>query len=256
MNNSKLAPLSFYGGNFNVVDKDKFFQAMKLLNESVFDSGATIFCSDNLITWNKNYSFLRDGNFTKKLENPHTSSHEKSIVWRTYILLFFAKIASRVSGDFLELGCHTGSTAMDVIKNIDFVNLKKQYYLYDLFEWNEGDEHTQFEGHKNPNMYSDIVAKFSSESYVHIIKGPVPEVLLNESPLKIAFAHIDMNHPVPEQGALLHILPKLTPGGIIIFDDYGWWGYSAQKIAIDEVLKHHSLSVLELPTGQGILINS
>jgi len=255
MNQSKLAPLSFYGGNFNVVDKEKFFQAIKLLNESIFDSGATIFCSDNLITWNKNYSFLRDEGFKNDLENPLTSSHEKSIIWRTYILLYFAEMASIVPGDFLELGCHVGSTAMQVIKKIDFQKIGKQYYLYDLFEWNEGDEHTQFEGHKNPNMYLDVLEKFSSEKYVHIIKGKVPEVMLIEAPKKIAFAHIDMNHPVPEKGALIHILPKLTKGGIIIFDDYGWWGYSAQKIAIDEVLIQHSLSVLELPTGQGVLIN-
>lgn len=255
MNHSKIEPLSFYGGNFNVVDKEKFFQAMKLLNESIFDSGATTFCSDNLITWNKNYSFLRDGDFNEKLQNPDTSSHEKSIIWRTYILIYFAKMASRVFGDFLELGCHTGSTAMQVIEKIDFVRLQKQYYLYDLFEWNEGDEHTQFEGHKNPNMYADVVKKFSNESYVNVIKGPIPDVMKDNSPQNIAFAHIDMNHPVPEQGALLQILPKLTKGGVVIFDDYGWWGYSAQKIAIDEVLKRHALSVLELPTGQGILIN-
>ena len=44
-----------------------------------------------------------------------------------------------------------------------------------------------------------------------------------------------MNHPAPESGALKAVLPKLVRGRVVIFDDYGWWGYSAQKIALDKV---------------------
>jgi O-methyltransferase len=40
----------------------------------------------------------------------------------------------------------------------------------------------------------------------------------------------------------------------IILDDYGWWGYSAQKIAIDPILESYDLNVLELPTGQAVIL--
>ena len=72
----------------------------------------------------------------------------------------------------------------------------------------------------------------------------------------MAFAHIDMNHPDPEVASLEKVLPRLSKGGVIIFDDYGWWGYSAQKKALDEVATRNEQNILEIPTGQGILIKT
>ena len=154
----------------------------------------------------------------------------------------------------MELGCHTGNTAANVIKKIDFPQLNKKYYLYDLFEWNDGDEHTRMPGHKNETMYSDVVKRFADYPFVKIIKGSVPQSFDQGFPEKIAFAHIDMNHPAPEAGALEKVLPVLSPGGIIVFDDYGWWGYSAQKLALDPIAQKHGCEILELPTGQGLLM--
>jgi hypothetical protein len=63
-----------------------------------------------------------------------------------------------------------------------------------------------------------------------------------------------MNHPTPEAGALVKVLPKLAYGGFVILDDYGWWGYSAQKIALDKIAQSFGQEILELPTGQALLI--
>ena len=65
-----------------------------------------------------------------------------------------------------------------------------------------------------------------------------------------------MNQPAPEAGALQAVLPKLNKGGIITFDDYGWWGYSSQKAALDPMIQSFGQEILELPTGQALLIKS
>ena len=109
-------------------------------------------------------------------------------------------------------------------------------------------------GHDNPKMYEDVVKRFSSQQYVSVIKGSVPESFEQGFPSKIAFAHIDMNHPIPEEAALKKVLPNLSDGGCIIFDDYGWWGYSAQKRALDPIVQSNGYKILELPTGQGLLL--
>jgi O-methyltransferase len=252
--NSRLKPVSALGGHFNVINLQKFEHALKLLKESLFDKGASLYSSDNLITWNRNLSFLRDERFVTVLEDPSVSETEKSIVWRTYILLYFAKISLNVEGDFVECGCHTGFTVHEVVKNLDLIKHQKKYWLYDLFEWNEGDEHSRLEGHQNPKMYEDVVTRFSKFPNIKIIKGSVPESFSDGFPDAISFCHIDMNHPAPEAGALKAIIPKLTKGGVIVFDDYGWWGYSAQKIALDPIADFFEQEILELPTGQAILI--
>lgn len=249
-----LRPLNLEAGSFNVVDWDKFQQGVALIKDSLFDKGQTLFCSDNLITWNRNLSFLRDDFFVDILRDEKNTLAEKSILWRTYILLHFAELASSVEGDYLELGCHTGYTAAKVVQKISFGALAKKYYLYDLFRWTEGDGHSHLAGHDNPRMFEDVQQRFAEFDFVQIIKGSVPESFAEGFPDKIAFAHVDMNHPDPEAGAMEAVLPRLSKGGAVVLDDYGWWGYSAQKMALDPIIRKHGLAVLELPTGQGLIL--
>ena len=252
----RLQPLNMEGAHFNVTDQKKFKLAIKLLKESLFDKGASLFASDNLITWNKNLSFLREDRYVKFLKDPDFNLIEKSIVWRTYILLYFAKMALDVEGDFLECGCHRGSTAFQVVTDFGLMKKGKRYWLYDLFEVNDREKKAQYSDHLNSNIYEETVARFSKFPNVEVIKGSVPDSFIKGFPESISFCHIDMNHPVPEAEALKVVLPKLNKGGIIIFDDYGWWGYSAQKAAIDPIVQSFGEEILELPTGQALLIKS
>lgn len=252
--NTKLKPVRMFGASFNIADLEKFSRAIKLLQESLFDGGKTMICSDNIITWNKNFSFLREERFLNRLKDPERDDIEKSIIWRTYILLYFAKLALELDGDFLECGAYKGTTAKDVLEECDLEKYGKKYWLYDLFGSEELDEDKKLSGHENSNMYEDVVSRFSNHKEVHIIKGRVPESFSQGFPDKVAFCHIDMNHPLPEVGALERVLPRLVKGGCIIFDDYGWWSYSEQKIALDLVVKSFEQEILELPTGQGLLI--
>ncbi len=250
----KLEPLSMNGNVFNVVDAKKFNEALRLLKESLFDGGASCYCSDNLITWNKNLSFLRDDRFLKIFRDPKTDPVEQSIIWRTYILLYFARTALALEGDYLECGTYKGHTAWHVLKECNLSKSDKRLWLYDLFEWKPGDEHTKLDEHSNELMHEGVVARFAEHPNVTVIKGSVPESFSKGFPDSIAFCHIDMNHPAPEAGALKAVLPKLVKGGIVIFDDYGWWGYSAQKSVLDPIAKSFEQEILELPTGQGLLI--
>ena len=249
-----IEPKQMFGLNFNITDQQKFQQALKLLREST--GGIPMFCADNLITWNRNLSFLRDDYYQQILNGKESDAVEKSCIWRLYTLLYFAELCQNVKGDYVELGCHKGTTAKRLTEKIDFKNTGKKYWLYDLFEWKEGDEHTHMPGHDEPRMYEKVVERFADQPWINIIAGPVPNSFVEGFPKTIAFAHIDMNHPFPEEAALKKVLPKLSPGGCIIFDDYGWWGYSAQKRVLDPIAANMNLKILELPTGQGLLIKT
>ena len=253
--NNRVPPIGFDGACFNVRDEEKFKQAVALLKESLFDEvGQAMFCSDNLITWNRNLSFLRDDRLVNIVNDPETGLIERSIIWRTYILFYFARASLHVGGDFIEAGTYTGHTAEQMLRECELSKYDKKLWLYDIFEWKEGDEHPKMDEHRNALMYEDVVSRFSPYSNVNIIKGSVPESFSEGFPDSIAFCHIDMNHPAPEAGALREVFPRLSKGGAIIFDDYGWWGYSAQKNALDPIASSFGLEILELPTGQGLLI--
>jgi len=247
-----IEPKQLFGVNFNIRDQAKFQQALQLLREST--GGLPMFAADNVITWNRNLSFMREEFFVNIINGQESDAVEKSCIWRLYVLLYFAEACQNVAGDYVELGCHKGTTAKRVTERVNFQALGKHYWLYDLFGWNPGDEHTHMPGHDNPRMFEDVLERFSDQPWVSVIRGSVPDSFSQGFPEKIAFAHIDMNHPAPESGALRRVLPRLSPGGFIVFDDYGWWGYSAQKRALDPIAAEHGCSILELPTGQGLLM--
>jgi len=126
-----IEPLQMFGVNFNIKDQQKFQLALKLLREST--GGIPMFSADNLITWNRNLSFLRDDYYQQILNGKESDAVEKSCIWRLYILLYFAEHCQNIAGDYIELGCHKGTTAKRVTEKIDFGNKEKKYWLYDLF---------------------------------------------------------------------------------------------------------------------------
>lgn len=250
----KLAPISFNAGHFNVVDNEKFSQAMSLLKESLACKGGTLFSADNTITWNKNYSFLRDERYLEYVKDESTALVQKSIVWRTYVLDFFMSRALSVDGDVLELGVLDGSTVKFLYGQHENRLGGRAYYLIDLFGWSEGDTHTKHSSLLDENLFERVSNRFNDYQEVRVLKGNVIDVLPTLDIAKVAFAHIDMNAPEPELFALEHLAPLMMKGGCIIFDDYGWWGYCEQKVAIDNYLHDRNLQILELPTGQGVLL--
>ena len=83
---------------YNIADAEKFKFAINLLQESLQKPAReTIFVGDNLVTWNRNLSFLRDSFYINLLEDESISTTEKSNIWRTYTLLYFAEIKKKVS---------------------------------------------------------------------------------------------------------------------------------------------------------------
>lgn len=251
MNNKLLPPIGMRAGCFNIVDQQKFDLAVKLLTESIAFGEKYLFVSDNIITWNRNLSFLRDPIFQDVLATDPTNNTYKSIAWRTYIVLMFCRIALSVNGDFIECGTYEGYTAFKVAKYI--LPNSRKLVLFDTFEKNPVDE-VALPMLSDPLLYDRVKNLFMEFENVHVIKGSVPEVFDLTLPEKIAFAHIDMNSAEAEKSALEHILPRLEKHGVVVFDDYGWWGYSAQKIALDPVAHYFGQSIIELPTGQGLLV--
>ncbi|MDB5442211.1 MAG: Methyltransferase, partial [Phenylobacterium sp.] len=47
---------------------------------------------------------------------------------------------------------------------------------------------------------------------------------------------------------------RVSPGGVIIFDDYTWAVCHRQRAAEDVWFAARGLSILPLPTGQGVVL--
>ena len=212
-----------------------------------------IFTGDNLITFGKNLSFLDDEDFMASFNKNAENITEKSLIWRYHTLCWAARQGMRLEGDFVECACYRGTTARVIADTIHFGKSEKTYYLYDLFEHDSSMDHHAMPEH-GAGLYEQVKKRFADLPNVTVTKGSVPEVLHSVAPEKISFLHLDVNSASAEIGALELLFDRLVPGAVVVLDDYGWIAYREQKAAEDPFFLDRGYRVMELPTGQGLLI--
>jgi O-methyltransferase len=66
----------------------------------------------------------------------------------------------------------------------------------------------------------------------HFVEGPVEETLPGQAPGDIALLRLDTDWYESTRHELIHLWPRLKPGGILIVDDYGYW--QGARTAVDE----------------------
>ncbi|MBK9237062.1 MAG: hypothetical protein IPO19_14105 [Rhodoferax sp.] len=80
--------MNFKGANFNVAHPQLFDHSMEGIRKSL-STPDHFFCSDNIITWNRNLSFLQNKSFMECVQRNSNTVVERAIMWRTYILCYF-----------------------------------------------------------------------------------------------------------------------------------------------------------------------
>jgi hypothetical protein len=74
------------------------------------------------------------------------------------------------------------------------------------------------------------------------VKGKVEETIPGVLPEKIALLRLDTDWYDSTHHELVHMFPRLTPGGVLIIDDYGSW--SGAKEATDKYFAEHGVHML------------
>lgn len=235
------APVRALKGPHSLVkNRDLFKKGVDLIRQSLVP-GASFFSSDDMMAWGRNLSLLD--------EMPSQSTRvDVRLAWRTYTIIGLIRHCVRLDGDLMEIGCYRGDTVARVMDAVDLCG--KTYWLYDLFD--QDADGAKIKEAENRNQLEQTVRERFYGQPVTVVAGSVPQTLKSHGPDKVCFAHIDLNNAAPEVGALDWVLARMSPGGAIVFDDYGWQIFAEQKAAIDEYLKGNR--IIELPTGQGLLL--
>ncbi len=198
----------------------------------------------------------QDKNFINKFRklSPHNYYSEE----RKYTLREFMRFTNNVSGDLAECGCYVGVSAWFMAKEAP----NKKLFLFDSFEglsmpdsedstrqgvqeWQSGDLKTT----------EDVLRKNISEfSHIHILKGWIPERFQEVAERQFCLVHIDVDLYQPTLDSLKFFYPRLSPGGVIVMDDYGFLTCPGATKAAHEFMADKPEHILHLPTGQGIII--
>ena len=189
---------------------------------------------------------------------------DHDIKWRVHVICWAAKYASGLDGDFVECGVNTGILSLAAMNWIDFDKMPdRKWWLLDTYcgldEAQQETEEDKKRAHAvNEKMYFECydLAKnnFSKYKNAVLVKGVIPETLVQVAADKIAYLSIDLNYYLPEIAAGEYFWEKLTKGGIIILDDYAFLGYERQNKEWNKFAKEKDVQILTLPTGQGMIL--
>ena len=237
-------------------DRAQFMAALR----EVETFGVNVFVGASLITWNKTMPFCDDARFMALTEKHAALLPIPNWHWNFQTVLWAIQRTRTIEGDFVELGVFKGHTTMFLAEYVGFETWPKRWRLYDTFEGIPEDQLDPGWDRLNSDLYvgkfgvEEVRKRFSTYPNIDVIQGRVPEIFDTVVPEKIAFLHIDLNNSAAEIAALDALYDRISPGGVIIFDDYAWLNARAQYNAERKWFAARGLEVLPIPTGQGVFV--
>lgn len=182
---------------------------------------------------------------------PHTLLSDD----RLALLYQFALQTRALPGDAAEVGVYKGGTALLIASAL--AETGKQLHLFDTFSGlPETDPATDL--HRQGDFADTcmdrvgaLLAGFpGTRLYPGIFPGTVPA---DWEKKRFCFVHVDVDIYQSALDCCAFFFPRLTPGGRMIFDDYGFISCPGIRRALDEYFSFDPARILYLPTGQALI---
>lgn len=227
-----------------------------------------VYDNDGLISTH-NREFMDDPDFRRAYaRGVKAAGQDYGWYWRVHIGLWAAYNGSRIAGDFVECGVHHGFLSSAVMEYLNWNATGRTFHLLDTFggldeQLMSAEDVASGGVERNrralasgtfTGLLDKVRANFAEWQNVNIVPGRVPDTLPATGEGPIAYLHIDMNCSPPEVAAFDYFWDRLSPGAVILLDDYAYGGFASQKHAMDAATAAKGIKVASLPTGQGIII--
>jgi O-methyltransferase len=164
----------------------------------------------------------------------------------------------RIPGDVVECGVWRGGSMQAAARTLLALgDSARDLYLFDTFEGmpapsdrdtRTSDERTAADllAEEAPQdslvwavaSLEDVKDGMATVGYpperVHFVKGRVEETVPEHAPERISILRLDTDWYESTKHELEHLYPRLSSGGVVLFDDYGYW--DGAREAVDEFL--------------------
>jgi len=185
-------------------------------------------------------------------------NHTLVDIYRCYELWTLAKQTATIEGDILEVGVWRGGTGAilaEAVKNIS----SKTVYLADTFSGvvKAGENDTNYKGGEHADTSLEIVKellKMQGLINVALLQGIFPEDTANQVTGKISLLHSDVDVYQSSKDIVEWCLPRLSTGGLIVFDDYGFSGCEGVTTYCEELRKNPDFCYIHNLNGHAIFI--
>lgn len=232
--------------------------------------GVLDYAADGVGVWGKNLSFMHEPKFAAAWAKSRELNKEgwvkskrgvPEVAWRAHVACWAASRGLALEGDFVECGVHTGLFSVTIAEFLNFTQQPKKFYLFDTFAGlpDYALKPAEDTGRTiNDRKYFDVfdIAKRNFAPYpnIELVKGVLPDTLSAIDGKKIAYLSIDLNNVVGEKAVIERLWPQVTPGAIILLDDYGFAAFADQHDMWNDFARSVDRVIVTLPTGQGLLV--
>ena len=197
------------------------------------------------------------------------STYTMTTVERMYAVHQAAGHVARagIAGDYVECGVwRGGSSMMAALTFKQAGDRERTMWLYDTFEgmpeptqedapnaiegadvhdeWarNEAADHNDWCYAPLDEVRANMRSVGVDGDRLQLVKGKVEETIPATIPERISLLRLDTDWYESTKHELDHLYPLLSPGGVLIIDDYGHWPGARQ--AVDEYLAEHGIHLL------------
>ncbi len=159
-------------------------------------------------------------------------------------------LAAGVSGDVVELGCYVGTTSLFLQRTL--AGTGKTLHVYDSFAGlppkavqDSSPAGEQFKQGELTATKAQLIKHFKQAGLplpvIH--KAWFEELTVADTPDRICFAFLDGDFYTSILASLRVVWPKLTPGAVVIVDDYHTEALPGVAQALKEWSRDHSFTV-------------
>ncbi|WP_418263881.1 TylF/MycF/NovP-related O-methyltransferase [Flavobacterium faecale] len=182
-------------------------------------------------------------------------------IYRCYELWNYVKKNNHLKGDILEVGVWKGGSGCILAKASELFSDGK-VYLADTFKGvvkaSEMDPVYKGGEHSDTNIQIvKLLVKELALKNTQILEGVFPDEinfeLLNLNNVALKICHIDVDTYSSAKDIFFNIWPIIVKGGVVIFDDYGFWGCEGITKLVNELKLDNSVFIHNI-NGHGIFV--
>jgi O-methyltransferase len=173
-------------------------------------------------------------------------------------------VRNRIPGSILECGVWKGGSVMACALTLLDTGDLRDIWMFDTFEGmsQPTDADRNLRGESAATLLSaeprdtshiwavapldEVKRNVASTGYpphlLNYVKGPVESTVPKQAPQRIALLRLDTDWYESTYHELVHLFPRLSPGGVLIIDDYGNW--TGARKAVDQYFEEQSISPL------------
>jgi len=228
----------------------KVLHTVKLLGPRRFAKFAvdSLFTANPIRPWETEPDFLRLAN--------DIADHTLVDRQRLYMLYQLVKQTRRLPGAVAEVGVYKGGTARLMARMLAGA---RPLFLFDTFE-GMPETHAAHDFHKQGDFadtsLEQVRAYVGESASVSFFPGLFPGSAASLLDRTFSLVHVDVDIYASVLACCEFFFPRMNPGGVMVFDDYGLITCAGAKIALDEFCAARGEVAIYLASGQALLFRS